>query len=983
MEKAVGRTKKVAINSVFGLLAYVVNLLVSFFIQRLLASRLGYDFLGLNSLFTTIISTLSIAELGIGTAITFSLYKPLAENDTKKIGALVRLYKKIFAILGAIVLAVGLCIIPALPSLTKHSFTLTAMLPAYLLFLGTSVITYFFTYNQTLLSADQKNYVISIVTALSQVVFGVVQICILYFLRNYLYYLIALLSSTAVLNVFLFFLVKRKYPYIRQGNDKIDAAEKKTIKSNVTALVYHRIGNYLVTGTDNLIISGFLGTVWVGFYSNFTFITRAITSMITNLFAGIIAGFGNLYATSFRPHIKKVFERVRYINFWIFAIGAAGVFVLSNTFVELWMGDAESVQPWYFMLFFTLNFYLTGYSSALGNIRAAAGAYAPDKYLHILIAVLNLGLSMALVKFIGMTGVVIGTTVCLIIKEVIVLPRIGSKYIYGGKARQYYLRFLYDLAITVGATAVCYFLYSFVNIDSLVIRFIVGGLICIAVPSVIIAATSFWTDEFDYFIGIVKRLVFKIFRIHSKNATEVDMKYEKTELDGVFIVNPDVHGDARGWFMETFRDGELKAQGVTSQFVQDNQSFSAQKGTLRGIHYQNYPHAQSKLVRCLKGEILDVAVDLRAWSPNYKKWVAVKLSAENKKQLYVPRGFGHGFITLTDDVEIAYKCDDYYDKASEGGIRFDDPDIAVDWGETEPALSEKDKLAPALKDAVCNFDARVLVTGANGQLGYDVLELLKSKGIECIGADVEDFDITDKLATEHFLSVYKPTAIVHCAAYTAVDRAEDDAELCEKVNVVGTRNIAEYCAKSAVKLVHISTEYVYGNNGKTPLKEDDETTPLNVYGRTKLQAEKEAEKAERRFILRTSGVFGKHGNNFIKTMLRLSESKTELTVVDDEHGAPTYTVDLAKVIVQLLFTENYGTYNVNNEGDCTWRELAKAVFEKTGKKVEVKKTTTEKYGSKAKRQLNSRLDKTKLYSAGVETLPTWQDALDRYLEEIL
>lgn len=481
----------------------------------------------------------------------------------------------------------------------------------------------------------------------------------------------------------------------------------------------------------------------------------------------------------------------------------------------------------------------------------------------------------------------------------------------------------------------------------------------------------------------VKRLIKPVLNSLKFKKTEVNMKYEKTELDGVILVNPDVHGDGRGWFMETFREDELRAQGITSPFVQDNQSFSAKKGTLRGIHYQNYPYAQSKLVRCLRGEILDVAVDLRSWSPNYKKWVGVVLSAENKKQLYIPRGFGHGFVTLTDDVEIAYKCDDYYHKAAEGGVRFDDSEIAVDWGVSDPVLSDKDKNAPLLKDAACNFGARVLVTGANGQLGYEVVKQLTSKGIECAGVDVQDFDITDEAAVNRYLEGYKPTAIVHCAAYTAVDKAEDDSAVCEKVNFVGTKNIAAYCAKHNIRLVHISTEYVYGDNGKNPLTETDPTNPLGVYARTKLEAEREAQKVADHIILRTSGVFGKHGNNFIKTMLKLAETKSELTVVDDEFGAPTYAVDLAQAIVALVFHRATGIFNISNEGECSWNELAKAVFERTGKKVTVNGISTEAYGSKAKRQLNSRMDKTKIYAIGIPVMPTWQNALDRFLEEIL
>ena len=181
------------------------------------------------------------------------------------------------------------------------------------------------------------------------------------------------------------------------------------------------------------------------------------------------------------------------------------------------------------------------------------------------------------------------------------------------------------------------------------------------------------------------------------------MKRIDTKLPGVYIVEPQVFGDHRGYFMETYSTKTFADIGITNEFVQDNQSFTAQKGTLRGIHFQNAPMAQAKLVRVTKGAVLDVAVDLRKGSPTYRQWVGVELSAENKRMLFIPRGFGHGFVTLTDDVEFCYKVDNLYSKECDRGIRFDDPEIGVNWGVTEPVLSAKDTSSPMLKDSDCNF----------------------------------------------------------------------------------------------------------------------------------------------------------------------------------------------------------------------------------------------------------------------------------------
>lgn len=181
------------------------------------------------------------------------------------------------------------------------------------------------------------------------------------------------------------------------------------------------------------------------------------------------------------------------------------------------------------------------------------------------------------------------------------------------------------------------------------------------------------------------------------------MNVIETKLPGVVIVEPQVFGDHRGWFMESWSQKTMEAHGLNCDFVQDNQSYTARKGTLRGIHFQQYPMAQTKLVRVTRGAVMDVAVDLRKDSPTYKQWIAVKLSAENRKQLLIPQGFGHAFLTLTDDVEFVYKCDNFYSKEHDRNIRFDDPELGVEWGIAEPILSEKDAAAPFLKDSDCNF----------------------------------------------------------------------------------------------------------------------------------------------------------------------------------------------------------------------------------------------------------------------------------------
>lgn len=278
---------------------------------------------------------------------------------------------------------------------------------------------------------------------------------------------------------------------------------------------------------------------------------------------------------------------------------------------------------------------------------------------------------------------------------------------------------------------------------------------------------------------------------------------------------------------------------------------------------------------------------------------------------------------------------------------------------------------------------KILVTGYNGQLGYDVVKELKARSIECVGVDREDFDLTDRKATVDYICAYSPDAVIHCAAYTAVDKAEDDVELCEAVNVGGTENVAAACESMGAKMIYVSTDYVYGGVGEKPFEPSDKAQPKNVYGRTKLAGENAViAHVKKHFIVRTSWVFGVNGNNFVKTMLRLGNEKDELSVVDDQIGSPTYTPDLARLICDLIVTEKYGIYHGTNEGFCSWAEFAAEIMKLSGRKTKILPITSEQYPSRAQRPLNSRLSKACLDEVGIKRLPNWQDALKRYLKEL-
>lgn len=277
---------------------------------------------------------------------------------------------------------------------------------------------------------------------------------------------------------------------------------------------------------------------------------------------------------------------------------------------------------------------------------------------------------------------------------------------------------------------------------------------------------------------------------------------------------------------------------------------------------------------------------------------------------------------------------------------------------------------------------KLLVTGVKGQLGYDIVKECKKREIEAVGVDVEEMDITDTKKVEKVIKNGNYDAIVHCAAWTAVDKAEDEVEACTKVNVDGTKNIANVCKELDIPMMYFSTDYVFDGEGDQLWNEYDQRNPLNVYGQTKYEGELAVEALKKHFIVRIAWVFGVNGNNFIKTMLRLGKERGAVSVVNDQIGSPTYTYDLAKLVVDMIQTDKYGTYHATNEGLCSWYEFACEIFKQANLNVSVTPVDSNAFPVKAKRPHNSRMSKTMLDKNGFNRLPTWQDALSRYLKEI-
>lgn len=276
----------------------------------------------------------------------------------------------------------------------------------------------------------------------------------------------------------------------------------------------------------------------------------------------------------------------------------------------------------------------------------------------------------------------------------------------------------------------------------------------------------------------------------------------------------------------------------------------------------------------------------------------------------------------------------------------------------------------------------ILVTGITGQLGEEVAKELEKRGENFIGTTRKEIDLSKPDEVKSFIIEKKPSAVIHCAAYTAVDKAESEAELALTVNGLATRKIAEACKEIGAKMLYVSTDYVFGGNGDTPYEINDEKAPQNIYGKGKLLGEDSVIALLRNyFIVRISWVFGSNGKNFVKTMLNFDKRRKKISVVDDQIGSPTYTADVAPLLVDMIQSDKYGIYHATNEGFCSWAEFAEEIFKQAGREITVEKIPTSEYPTPARRPLNSRLSKKTLDEAGFKRLPSWQDAVTRFLRD--
>ncbi len=489
--------KNIKVNLVSQLLGDVL----SFVCRTVFIRMLGATYLGVSNLFIGILSLLSLAELGIGTAIGFSMYKPLAGNDRRKIGALMNLYRRAYHVIGLIVAAAGLLLTPFIPFFSG-SPDIPYLTPIYLLYVFNSAITYFFSYKQSIINADQKNYICTIYQYGLCIAQNIIQIVILLQTKNFILYLCTQILFSFLTNFLLSRKADRMYPYLKHyRNAKLARADRNAIFKNIRAMFMNRIGGAIVSGTDNILISKFVGLVSVGIYANYFMVTNTINNLTSQIFSGVTASVGNLGAVENDRKSYEVYLSVNFAGFWIFGFCAVCLFCLFNPFIRLWMlytgkGD-ELLFPMTVVFLIVLNFYATGMRQATIMFKNAFGLFWYDRYRSLVEAAVNLGMSIFLARQIGVAGVFLGTLISTIAIDFWVEPLVLFRHGFHRRPVPYFLRYLFYTAFIFAVGFFTWYLCSLAGGYSFG-SFVLKCVICLIIPNLLLFLAFCRTKEFQY-----------------------------------------------------------------------------------------------------------------------------------------------------------------------------------------------------------------------------------------------------------------------------------------------------------------------------------------------------------------------------------------------------------------------------------------------------------------------------------------------------
>lgn len=500
------RTKNSIRNLVVTLGCQVVTLALSFIVRTYFINILGTDYLGINGLYTNILTVLSLAELGIGSAIGFSLYKPVAYNDKDKISALMSFYKKAYLVIAGIVAVVGLALVPFLSFLVKTEREIDHLVLYYLLFLANSVVSYLFAYKSTLLYVDQRNYVVKITHTVFSLFSNAGQLIILFLTRDYIFYLVVQVLCTFLNNVVVSIVVDKNYKFIKHNKSQLSKEERKDIFTNIRAMFVYKIGGVLVNNTDNILISKIISTTAVGLYSNYTLVVNAVVNYLDMIIGSATGSIGNYNAQSEGKDSQKLFEAVSLFNYWIYGFSAVALYSLLDDFITIWLSTTNYLLDEKTLIAIVLNTFVMGISTSTATFRSTTGLFRDTKYIFAFTAVLNIIFSIILGIKIGLCGILFATSISKLLTNFWFEPyKLYNKY-FGMSCKTHFLRKGLITILTIISCIIIRFIFSFLPpVDKFV--FALEMVIVAIVPNVIFFLIYHKTEEFKYIVSKLKPFV--------------------------------------------------------------------------------------------------------------------------------------------------------------------------------------------------------------------------------------------------------------------------------------------------------------------------------------------------------------------------------------------------------------------------------------------------------------------------------------------
>lgn len=495
-------------NMITAVSSNVLTIIVGLVAQAVFIKILGSEYLGLNGLFSNVISMLGIVELGMGSAIIYNMYKPIAENDHEKIKSLMQFYKKSYRIITLIISIIGIMIIPFIKYIVDiESVTVGInVYLVYILFLLETICSYILSYKRSMLYADQKEYITNIIHMGYTILVNTMQLTFLYFTHDYYLYLIIKVMMRLVENIVISSYVNRRYSYLLDNNvTKLDSKTEKDIFQKIKALFFHKIGTFIVSGTDNIIISKYLGLVTVGLYSNYYMIINAVQTVINHIIQATRASVGNLLVTESKTKQFDIFNKIRFVNFWISCFSSICIFVIMDSFITIWIGY-KFVLPTKVLLVLVINFFIVSSRSTYGAFKEAAGIFYEDRFVPIIESLLNIVLSIIFVKKFGLMGVFMGTIASGLVLWCYSYPKYVYNKLFGRKISDYIKETIYYFIIFILIAGFTYSLAILISFDNVYLQFISNVLIALIVPNVIMLLLFSKDENFKYFINMLKGL---------------------------------------------------------------------------------------------------------------------------------------------------------------------------------------------------------------------------------------------------------------------------------------------------------------------------------------------------------------------------------------------------------------------------------------------------------------------------------------------